>query len=174
MSDPISKDQSQSSVLALLNEYFGELDYTLVDTSNHRRCSRCGKSFKSRLGCAKHIAGYHKGKGHRVPVSDQTAINGVLATVRALTATPVAPQRDWERSLFEGNYVVPLRSAALVVRNGRLDIGDVFAPDASIPGAPDYSNGTHRPDSSGGSRKTPRSNYSESLWISGAIDKSKD
>lgn len=43
-------------------------DEPAEDGPHMRRCSRCGKSFKSRKGTDMHIRDVHRGKGHRVTV----------------------------------------------------------------------------------------------------------
>lgn len=40
-----------------------------MDSPNHRRCSRCRKVFKSRKAADQHIHAVHKGRGDRLPVS---------------------------------------------------------------------------------------------------------
>lgn len=40
-----------------------------MDSTNHRRCSRCRRVFQSRKAAHQHIKTVHKGVGERLPVN---------------------------------------------------------------------------------------------------------
>lgn len=75
----------------------------MVSDSSKRKCSRCGKAFKSRKDTDNHIKDMHKGKGHRVPVSnrndDEPSLGDQLAEAEFDRAAGL-PVEDWLKNMM--------------------------------------------------------------------------
>lgn len=75
-----------------------------ADGSDMRRCSRCGRTFKSRRGADDHIRMVHKGKGERVtarrPRDDEPSMADLVVDAQIARACG-EPVEDWIATMFD-------------------------------------------------------------------------
>jgi uncharacterized C2H2 Zn-finger protein len=79
---------------------------TEIDGPHMRRCSQCGRSFKSRKAADDHIQMKHKGIGHRVSAKrpdDEPSMADIVVDAQIAHAAG-EPVEDWVKDMF-GDYL---------------------------------------------------------------------
>lgn len=80
------------------------------DGPTFRKCSRCGKTFKSRKSADQHIRDKHKGVGHRVQVRQwqdgEKSMADMVVDARIAYACG-EPVDDWLMDMFEDDITAP-------------------------------------------------------------------
>lgn len=72
-----------------------------MDSTNHRRCSRCRKVFKSRKAADQHIYTVHKGRGERLPVfhDDEQSLADMFVEGQ-INRDSGTPNPDWLKDMM--------------------------------------------------------------------------